>query len=391
MTKPVIPYGRQTIDSDDIAAVTQVLRSSMITQGEMVPRFEEALAEAVGARYAVAVSSGTAALHIACSAMVDPGEHIWTSPNSFLASANAPLMAGAKVNFVDIDPDTGLMDIEDLDRRLSAAAPNKLPRLVIPVHYAGNSVDMKALEELGDVYGFGILEDAAHALGGKHDGIAVGSCQRSNACVFSFHPVKSITTGEGGMVTTNNWAIAERMRKLRNHGVTRDRSQFIRQGQGPWAYEMHLLGNNYRMTDIQAALGLSQLKKLERFIEARNELLERYRELFADLPVRVIPVAQNNYSAAHLAVIRLQDATAEQHQKVYEVLVKSGIGCQIHYIPIHTQPYYEMLGFKADDFPNSVEWAESVLSLPLYPTLYAAEQYQVREVLCIALDEAGLA
>lgn len=387
----MIPYSCQFIGEEDIEAVVEVMRGDRLTQGETVPAFEEAVAQKVGASYAVACSSGTAALHIACAALLEPGDIVWTSPNSFLASANGPLMAGAEVDFVDIDPDTGLMDLVELGRRLEAAPANERPALVIPVHYAGASVDMKHLEALADAYDFGVLEDAAHALGGRFLDEPVGSCKWSNGCIFSFHPVKSITTGEGGMVTTNNWAMAQAMRELRNHGVTRERDKFKRNNQPPWAYEMQSLGNNYRMTDMQAALGITQLKKLDGFVAARNEILETYRVLFADLPVRVIPVPPNVYSAAHLAVIRLQEASPEQQQTVYEVLLANGVGSQVHYIPIHTQPYYERLGFMPYDFPNSVQWAESVLSLPLYPLLRDDMQYQVRKALCVALDEAGLA
>lgn len=385
----MIPYSRQSITEEDIQAVTATLRSAWLTQGPVVPGFEEAIAERVGAKHAVACSSGTAALHMACEAMKVTGKRVWTSPNSFLASATAPVLAGARVGFVDIDLSTGLMDMGLLRQKLKTSTPQEWPDLVIPVHFAGNSVDMQALADLAEEYGFRVLEDAAHALGGSYKGEPVGSCRWSDACTYSFHPVKSITCGEGGMVTTNDDALAGRLRMLRSHGVTKDPSQFQLRDQPPWAYEMQALSNNYRLTDIAASLGLSQLKRLDELVAMRQEVLWRYTQLF-EPPVHLVTAPDGVETAGHLAVIRIAGCSRPQQVILYETLQNHGIASQLHYIPIHTQPFMRWCAPIADPLSNSLKWAESCLSLPCYPGLSAREQELVHGAVMAGLKAAGL-
>jgi len=386
--RPFIPYGRQTITEADIAAVVEVLRSPFLTQGPAVPAFEQAVAAKVGARYGVAVNSATSALHIACLALgLGPGDQLWTSPITFVASANCGLYCGATVNFVDIEPATGLMSIEALTLKLEQAERNgTLPKVVVPVHLAGSSCDMVAIGALAELYGFAVLEDASHAIGGRYQGKPVGNCRHSSITVFSFHPVKIITTGEGGLATTNDPELARRMAELRSHGITKDPNRFEQPAPGPWSYEQQQLGFNYRLTDIQAALGLSQLQQLDEVVAERNRLLNRYQELLADLPLRLLEVPESVLSSVHLAVIRLQRACAQEHRRVFEGLRAAGIGVQLHYSPVQLQPYYRAMGFAEGQFPEAEAYASSAISLPLFPGLSAADQQRVAAALAEQLQ-----
>jgi UDP-4-amino-4,6-dideoxy-N-acetyl-beta-L-altrosamine transaminase len=377
--KPFLPYGRQTISDDDIAAVQSALRSPFLTQGPAIPAFEQAVVAKVGARYGVAVNSATSALHIACLALgLGPGDRLWTSPITFVASANCGRYCGAEVDFVDIDPATGLMSMAALETKLvQAEREGTLPKVVVPVHLTGSSCDMAAIEPLADQYGFAVLEDASHAIGGGYQGEPVGNCRYSAITVFSFHPVKIITTGEGGLATTNDPMLAQRMVDLRSHGIVREAERFERPAAGPWIYEQQQLGFNYRITDLQAALGLSQLQRLDEIVVERNRQLHRYRELLFDLPVQLLNIPDKVHSSVHLAVIRLQQATAEQHRQVFEGLQAAGIGVQLHYSPVHLQPYYQALGFVVGQFPEAEAYGRSAISLPLFPGLSSDDQKRV--------------
>ena len=390
--KPFLPYGRQTITEADIAAVVEVLRSPFLTQGPAVPAFEQAVAAKVGARHGVAVNSATSALHIACLALnLGPGDRLWTSPITFVASANCGLYCGATVDFVDIEPATGLMSVAALQIKLKQAERiGTLPTVVVPVHLTGSSCDMAAIGVLAERYGFAVLEDASHAIGARYQGEPVGNCRHSAITVFSFHPVKIITTGEGGLATTNDPMLAQRMAELRSHGIVREPERFVQPAAGPWVYEQQQLGFNYRITDIQAELGLSQLQRLDEIIAERNRQLQRYRELLAHLPVQLLEVPEEVLSSVHLAVIRLQQATAEQHRQVFERLRASGIGVQLHYSPVHLQPYYRALGFAEGQFPEAEAYASSAMSLPLFPGLTESDQVRVLTILGESLQEHGL-
>jgi UDP-4-amino-4,6-dideoxy-N-acetyl-beta-L-altrosamine transaminase len=387
-SKVFLPYGRQTISDGDIAAVETVLRSPFLTQGPAVPAFEQAFAAKVSASYGVAVNSATSALHIACLALgLGPGDFLWTSPITFVASANCGRYCGADVDFVDIDPSTGLMSVVALEKKLARAElEGTLPKVVVPVHLTGSSCDMAAIGLLAKRYGFAVLEDASHAVGGRYQGVAVGSCRHSAITVFSFHPVKIITTGEGGLATTNDPQLAQCMSELRSHGIVRDVERFEQPAAGPWMYEQQQLGFNYRITDIQAALGLSQLQQLDDIILERNRQLDRYQELLADMPVQLLDVPDDVISSVHLAVIRLQQATAEQHRRVFEGLRSGGIGVQLHYSPVHLHPYYRKLGFERGQFPEAEAYATSSFSLPLYPGLKASEVHYVVQKLNDLID-----
>ena len=390
--KPFIPYGRQTITEADISAVVEVLRSPFLTQGPVVPAFEQAVAAKVGARYGVAVNSATSALHIACLALaLGPGDRLWTSPITFVASANCGRYCDAAVDFVDIEPSTALMSIDALTFKLEQAERDgTLPKVVVPVHLTGTSCDMAAIGALAEHYGFAVLEDASHAIGGRYHGEPVGNCRHSAITVFSFHPVKIITTGEGGLATTNDPELAQRMSELRSHGIVRDAERFERPAAGPWVYEQQQLGFNYRITDIQAALGLSQLQRLDEIIAERNCQLQHYRELLVDLPVQLLDVPAEVLSSVHLAVIRLQQATGEQHRQVFEGMRAAGLGVQLHYSPVHLQPYYRSMGFGKGDCPEAEAYASCALSLPLFPSLAEDQQDRVVQVLADSLQELGL-
>lgn len=378
-SQPFLPYGRQTITEADIAAVVEVLSSRFLTQGPVVPAFEQAVAAKVAARHGVAVNSATSALHIACLALgLGPGDRLWTSPITFVASANCGRYCGAKVDFVDIEPSTGLMSTEALAAKLERAErEGNLPKIVVPVHLAGSSCNMTAIGSLANRYGFAVVEDASHAIGGRYQGEPVGNCRHSAITVFSFHPVKIITTGEGGMATTNDALLAQRMEELRSHGIVREAKRFASPPAGPWVYEQQHLGFNYRITDIQAALGLSQLQQLDQIVAERNRQLQFYHELLADLPIKLLEVPVDVLSSVHLAVIRLQHATAEQHRQVFEGLRCAGIGVQLHYSPVHLHPYYRAMGFADGQFPKAEIYACSAVSLPLFPGLSASDQKRV--------------
>ena len=378
-----IPYGRQTITAADIAAVEGVLCSPFLTQGPAVPAFEQAVAAKLGAQHAVAVNSATSALHIACLALgLGPGDRLWTSPTTFVASANCGRYCGADIDFVDIDPATGLMSVAALALKLEqAACDGHLPKVLVPVHLAGTSCDLAGISELASRYGVNVIEDASHAIGGSYRGGPVGNCRYSAITVFSFHPVKIITTGEGGLATTNDPILALQMAELRSHGIVRELERFERPPAGPWVYEQQDLGFNYRMTDLQAALGLSQLQRLESIVAERNRLMAVYRVLLEPLPVRLLEIPDEVCSALHLAVIRLDDPDPAFHRRVFEGLRAAQIGVQLHYTPVHLQPYYRRLGFVDGDFPEAEAYASSAISLPLYPGLREQEQERVAFVL----------
>ncbi|WP_439409355.1 UDP-4-amino-4,6-dideoxy-N-acetyl-beta-L-altrosamine transaminase [Bradyrhizobium sp. DASA03076] len=381
----MIPYGRQDISAEDIDAVTQVLRSDWLTQGQAGPRFEQALAGYCGVAHGIAVSNATAALHIACLALdLGPGDILWTVPNTFVASANCALYCGAHVDFVDIDPRTYNMCVAALAEKLvQADAAGRLPKVVVPVHFAGQSCEMVEIHALADRYGFRIIEDASHAVGADYRGRKVGAGDRSDVTVFSFHPVKIITTGEGGMLMTNAPKLAERLSYLRTHGIVRpvqapapaDERRSNEDQQGPWMYEQIELGLNYRMTDIQAALGTSQLGRLDAFVARRRELAARYDTLLAKLPVTCPWQHPDTNSAWHLYVIRLRRNEIKlSRRQVFEALRAAGIGVNVHYIPVHTQPYYQRLGFKVGMFPEAESYYQDAITLPLFSKMTDAEQ-----------------
>lgn len=381
----MIPYGRQDISEADIQAVADVLRSDFLTQGPAVPAFERAFADRCGARHALAFNSATSALHVACLALgVGPGDIVWTSPNTFVASANCARYCGAEVDFVDIDPRTYNLCAQRLAEKLEQAGnAGKLPKVVIPVHFAGQSCDMASIRGLADRYGFKIIEDASHAVGARYRESAVGDCAYSDIAVFSFHPVKIITTGEGGMAFTNASELADRMAMLRTHGITRDADKFRQPAPGRWYYEQQVLGFNYRMTDIQAALGLSQLARLDQYVAVRNRLAQRYDQILRGLPLRLPEVLPQNLSSFHLYVVRLQrHSLRKTHRQVFEELRQLDIGVNLHYSPVHLQPYYRDLGFRPGQYPEAETHAQEALTLPLYPTL--AEQAQDAVALALA-------
>ncbi|MDA9740259.1 UDP-4-amino-4,6-dideoxy-N-acetyl-beta-L-altrosamine transaminase [Synechococcus sp. AH-736-M20] len=385
--KAFIPYGRQTISEADIAAVEAVLHSPFLTQGPTIPAFEQAVAGKVNAHYGVAVNSATSALHIACLALgLGPGDRLWTSPITFVASANCGLYCGAEIDFVDIDSATGLMSVTALEQKLQKAEQEgTLPKVVVPVHLTGSSCDMAAIGSLADRYGFEVLEDASHAIGGLYLGEPVGNCSYSAITVFSFHPVKIITTGEGGFATTNEPQLAQRMAELRSHGIVRDAERFEHPAAGPWVYEQQLLGFNYRITDLQAALGLSQLQRLDEIVAERHRLLEQYRQLLAGLPLRLLETPHEVHSALHLAVIRLNDTSPLHHRQIFEGLRAAGIGVQLHYTPVHLQPYYRRFGFHEGDFSEAEAYATNAISLPLYPSLQDHDIERVADILTTLL------
>ncbi|NWG31725.1 MAG: UDP-4-amino-4,6-dideoxy-N-acetyl-beta-L-altrosamine transaminase [Rhodocyclaceae bacterium] len=376
----MIPYGRQEIGDDDVEAVATVLRSEWLTQGPAVPRFERAVAGRCGAAHALAVNSATSALHLACLALgLGQGDLLWTTPITFVASANCARYCGAEVDFVDIDPCTCNMSVAALAEKLArAAVAGRLPKIVVPVHFAGRPCDMAAIHALGQRYGFRIVEDASHAIGASYRGEPVGNCRYSDITVFSFHPVKIITTGEGGMALTNDAALAETMALLRSHGITRDPARMDHEPDGPWYYQQIALGFNYRMTDIQAALGLSQLQRLDAFVARRRELAERYQQHLTDLPLTLPGETPEERSAWHLYVIRLRrEQIRRTHREVFAALRAAGIGVNLHYIPVHTQPYYRQLGFRPGDFPEAERYYAEAISLPMYAALGDDQQDEV--------------
>ncbi|OWL88971.1 UDP-4-amino-4,6-dideoxy-N-acetyl-beta-L-altrosamine transaminase [Halopseudomonas aestusnigri] len=376
----MIPYGRQEISEQDIEAVVAVLRSNFLTQGPMVPQFEQSLARKVGAAHAVAVNSATSALHIACLALeLGQGDWLWTTPVTFVASANCALYCGAQVDFVDIDPRTYNLCPVALEHKLiDAEKQGRLPKVVVAVHLCGQPCDMQAIGALAKRFGFSVIEDASHAIGGRYKGEYVGSGRFSDITIFSFHPVKIITTAEGGMAVTNDETLASRMALYRSHGITRDPSLMVGESDGPWYYQQIELGFNYRMTELQAALGVSQLARLDDFVARRHALARRYDQLLAALPVTCPWQHADSYSGLHLYPIRLQlERITLSHREVFEQLRERGIGVNLHYIPVHTQPYYAAMGFAADDFPQSMAYYREAISLPMYHSLTEAQQDEV--------------
>ncbi len=373
----MIPYGRQSISEQDIEAVVDVLRSDFLTQGPAVPAFEEAIAKYCGTRYAFAMNSATSALHLACLALgVGEGDHVWTSPVTFVASANCALYCGAKVDFVDINAKTYNLDVDALAAKLvEAEKTGNLPKVVIPVHLAGQSCDMQAIQALSRRYGFKVIEDASHAIGGKYQDAPVGNCRYSDIAIFSFHPVKIITTGEGGMALTNDDDLANRLQLLRSHGITRDPGQMTHAPDGPWYYQQIALGYNYRMTDIQAALGLSQMARLDEFVAKRHAIADRYDQLLASLPVSTPWQHPDAYSGLHLYIIRLKpEGAGKSHRQVFEKLREAEIGVNLHYIPVYLQPYYQRLGFELGHCPEAERYYAEAISLPMFPGLRAQQQ-----------------
>jgi len=384
----MIRYAQQAITQADIDAVVNVLTSVNLTQGPNIAQFEQSVTAHTRAKHAVAVSSATAALHISCLALnLGPGDWLWTTPNTFVASANCALYCGAQVDFVDIDPHTyNLCPLKLEAKLIEAEKVGKLPKIVVPVHLTGQPCDLAAIHALGQKYGFRIIEDASHAIGGRYKGEPIGNGRYSDITVFSFHPVKIITTAEGGMALTNSDELATRLGLLRSHGITRNPALMTQAMDGPWYYQQVALGYNYRMTDIQAALGVSQMTRLDHYVMRRHEIARRYNRLLSDLPVTLPWQHPDTYSAFHLYVIRLQlDRIKATHVQVFEALRALDIMVNLHYIPIHTQPYYQRMGFKAGDYPESEQYYREAISIPMHPTLTDNEQSTVVKVLRDAL------
>lgn len=385
----MIPYGRQDILQEDIEAVINVLKSDFLTQGPLVPQFEETVARYAGAAHAVAVNSATSALHIACLALgLGPGDLLWTSPITFVASSNCALYCGAGVDFVDIDPNTYNLCPDALEQKLqSAAKVGRLPKILVAVHLTGQPCDLRAIRRLSVKYGFKVIEDASHAIGGRYLDEPIGNCKYSDITVFSFHPVKIITTAEGGMALTNDRGLAHAMELFRSHGITRDPARMNFEADGPWYYEQVDLGYNYRLTDLQAALGLSQIGRLDEYVARRHEIASFYDRELASLPIVTPWQHPDGFSAFHLYVIRLQHDQSKKRNIVFEGLRKRGVGVNLHYIPVHTQPFYSKMGFALGDFPQAEKYYSEAITLPLFPTLDPGDQLSVvqalKEVLAI--------
>lgn len=381
----MIPYGRQDIRQEDLDAVLEVLQSDFLTQGPAVPKFEQAVASAAGAKFAVAMNSATSALHVACAALdLGSGDYLWTSPNTFVASANCGLYCGASVDFVDIDPHTANLCPQKLADKLEAAEKSgKLPKVLVAVHLTGQSCDMEAIGALAKKYGVRVIEDASHAIGGIYHDAPVGDCAFSDITIFSFHPVKIVTTAEGGLATTQDGMLANRMERLRSHGITRDASAMTHAPDGPWYYQQIELGWNYRMTDMQAALGASQMARLSQYIATRNMFADRYDQLLANLPIALPGRQPDTLSAFHLYVIRV---AADRHRAIFEGLRERGIGVNLHYIPVHLQPYYREMGFGPGDFPEAERYYAEAISIPLFATMTESMQDEV--VAAIAAEVA---
>ena len=379
-----IPYGKQKISEEDISAVVKTLKSDFLTQGEQVPIFENELSSFLGVPHCIAVNSGTSALHIACLSLeLNHDDYLWTSPISFVASANCGRYCNAKIDFVDINIKTGLIDINLLTQKLEKSELlGKLPKIIVCVHLAGSSCEMKEIKKLSEKFGFKIIEDASHAFGAEYKNKKVGNCEYSDICVFSFHPVKIITTAEGGLATTSNNELAERMKLLRSHFITKDQSKFTLKNFGKWSYEQQGLGFNYRMNDIQAALGLSQLKRISMIIDERNNILKNYIDLIYHKNISFLHIPDSVKSSVHLVVVLLNNISLENYKKVFEEMRLRNIGVQLHYSPIHLQPYYRKLGFKEGDYPNSEEYSKRALSLPVFEGLeYEKQKYVVNNLL----------
>ena len=382
-----IPYGRQQISQEDIEAIESVLRSDFLTQGPMGRVFEEKIGTYVGANHVVTANSATSALHLACKALdIGRGDTVWTTPITFVASANCALYCNANVGFVDIDPLTGLMSTQDLEDKLTSAQKDgTVPKALIVVHLAGNSCEMRTIFALAQRFGVKVIEDASHALGSSYQGKRVGCCEFSEICIFSFHPVKMITTGEGGAATTNDPRLAQRMRSLRSHGITKDPDMFEEDDPASWHYEQQDLGFNYRMPDINAALGISQLRRLDQNIHRRREIDGRYRSALKNSPLRMLEITDCCTSSVHLCIVSLEDANREIHRNKFEQMRQSGIGVQLHYRPVHLNPYFRRLGFKKGMYPNAERYAETCFSLPVFPGLTDEE---LEYILSILLHQA---
>lgn len=375
MTTIRIPYGRQSISDQDIDAVIRILKSDFLTTGPTIDAFERAVAEYCGARYAVAVANASVALQLACRVLdLGPGQSLWTTPNTFVASANCADHCGARIDFCDIDPSTLNLSVKTLEAKLAATPAHQHPRVVVPVHFAGQPCDMEELGTLSQKYGFKIVEDAAHAIGAEYKGEKIGGCRHSAMTVFSFHPVKNITTGEGGMITTNDENLYVRLRELRTLGITRDPNRMSRPCPGPWYYEQLEVGYNFRMTDLEAALGLSQLQRLDQFIGRRQELVDTYNQSLHDLPLKLPTVTPARKSAHHLYVVEVLSEARKDRAQVFQELREAGIGVNVHYIPVHLQPVYRKQGFQEGDFPKAEGYYQRALSLPIYFDLSSEEQ-----------------
>ena len=384
----MIPYGRQDISQQDIDAVVAVLKSDFLTQGPKVPTFESSLTSYTGAKYAVAVNSATSALHIACMALeLGEGDWLWTSPVTFVASANAGLYCGSKVDFVDIDSRTYNLCPKKLEKKLEIASlKGRLPKVLVPVHLSGQPCDMKRIKELCNKYNVKIIEDASHAIGGSYQGEPIGNCKYSDITVFSFHPVKIVTTAEGGAALTNDHGLAAKMALYRSHGITRNHDEMTETSHGAWYYQQMTLGYNYRMTELQAALGTSQMMRLTEFVATRHEIAERYNFLLKDLPIQIPYQLENTYSGLHLYVIRLQlDEISATHKEVFDELRANQIAVNLHYIPVHMHPYYKAMGFRYGDFPDSEQYYKEAISLPMYPGLSQSDQDKVVQDLTSSL------
>ena len=385
MAENFIPYGRQDITQEDIEVVIETLQSEFLTQGPQVPNFENAVAARTGAAHAVAVNSATSALHVACIALdLGPGDWLWTVPNTFVASANCAIYCGAQVDFVDIDPATYTLCPNALAAKIEIAkAAGKLPKVIVPVHLCGQSADMEEIAKVADIYNIKIIEDASHSIGASHQDSPVGDCKYSDITVFSFHPVKIITTCEGGMATTQDKYLARKMELARSHGITREPSEMTHPPDGPWYYQQISLGYNYRMTELQAALGISQLNRLDEYVERRRLLAERYSLLMSSFPVRLPVQHPDSSSSWHLYVIRVE---AELHSKVFKALRDANIGVNLHYIPVHMQPFYREMGFGPGQFPNAENYYAEAISIPIYAGLSDAEQQRVIEEVAKAME-----
>ncbi|WP_413282534.1 UDP-4-amino-4,6-dideoxy-N-acetyl-beta-L-altrosamine transaminase [Vibrio sp. MA40-2] len=379
----MIPYGKQDINQQDITSVLDVLKSDFLTQGPQVPAFESALIKHTGADYALAVNSATSALHIACLALgLGQGDWLWTSPVTFVASANCGLYCGAQVDFVDIDPQTYNMCPKRLEEKLiKAKAEGRLPKVVVPVHLCGQPCNMIAIGKLAKEYGFKLIEDASHAIGGRYQDQPIGNCEYSDITVFSFHPVKIVTTAEGGAALTNQKELADKMTLLRSHGITRDPEMMTEASHGGWYYQQVDLGFNYRMTELQAALGATQMQRLDEFVTTRHVLFKRYNQMLSELPLVLPYQLENTYSGLHLFVIRLKlDEISLTHKQVFDALRENGIGVNLHYIPVHTQPYYQAMGFTEGDFPESERYYQEAVSLPMFYGMTEEQQNTVVRV-----------
>lgn len=380
-----IPYGKQQITEEDLNCVINIMKGSHLTQGEEVPKFEQYISSLTQAKYGIAVNSATSALHLSCLAIgLQEGDYLWTTPNTFVASANCGIYCGAKIDFVDISEDDGLIDLNCLEKKLEQAnLEGKIPKILVVVHLAGTSCAMAEIKKITEKYSIAIIEDASHAIGGQYNNEPVGNCKYSDICVFSFHPVKIITTAEGGMVTTNSRRLADKIRKLRTHGITKDPGEFIREDNYPWSYEQHEIGYNYRMTDIQAALGNSQASRLGEIVIERNRQLNSYKVLIKDknLPISLLKIPDNVISAVHLAVVQLDEYNPNRHLNLFNFMRSNGIGVQVHYSPVHLQPFYRKMGFREGDFPKAEKYENNAFSIPLFPGLTEEQQLRVIDVL----------